>query len=81
MKCLLKTLSWLIVSGILIAFCGYMETGSALVAIKASVWACILKTPVYWVHELIWSKAKDAGPKIVEPEVVCEACEQAIQSL
>ena len=81
MNCFLKTMSWLIVSGILIAFCGYLETGSVIVAVKASIWACIMKTPVYWAHELLWSKATNASPKAVEPEVVCEACEQAIQSL
>lgn len=80
MKCFLKTMSWLIVSGILIAVCGYAETGSVKVAVMSAFWACVLKTPIYWIHELIWSKAAKVCVDPVSPDVVCMACEQAIQA-
>ena len=50
MKSFYKTVSWLVVSGILIAGCGYFETGSLKVAVMSAFWACILKTPIYWIH-------------------------------
>lgn len=80
MKCLLKTMSWLIVSGILIAVCAYAETGSVKVAVTSALWACILKTPIYWAHEILWSKVSGATVNHVSPDVVCVACEQAMKA-
>lgn len=80
MKNFYKTISWLIVSGILIAGCGWYETGNLTIALMSAFWACVLKTPIYWVHELIWSRV---GVQKIEPvpaEVICAACEQALQA-
>jgi uncharacterized membrane protein len=75
-----KTVSWLVVSGILIAGCGYFETGNLKVAVMSAFWACVLKTPIYWIHELFWSRIGAEKIKPVPAEIVCDACEQAIQA-
>ena len=63
-KSLLKTVSWLFVSGILIAVAGYVETGNGKAAIMAAFWACVFKTPVYWFHEFLWERAGVPDPDI-----------------
>jgi uncharacterized membrane protein len=54
----MKTLSWLLVSGILIFGAAYVETRIFAVSFMTAVWACALKTPVYWVHEALWERKK-----------------------
>lgn len=80
MKSFYKTVSWLVVSGILIAGCGYFETGNLRIALMSAFWACVLKTPIYWIHELIWTGIGAEKVKPVAPEIVCNACEQALQA-
>lgn len=53
-KALYKTLSWFILSGLLIASCNYYEYADISIAVKAAVLASLLKTPLYWLHESIW---------------------------
>lgn len=73
-----KTISWLLVSAIIIAGCGYFETGNIIASLMASFWACVLKTPVYWIHEILWNK-KEKLPH-VPVEIVCQACNEAFQA-
>ncbi len=80
MKSFYKTVSWLVVSGILIAGCAYYETQNLSLALMSACWACVLKTPIYWIHELAWTRI---GVKTIQPvssEIVCDACEQALQA-
>ena len=79
MKSLAKTISWLIVSGILIAGCSWFESGNLAVGLMAAFWACILKTPVYCIHEIMWDKTGHKTPK-ANPKVVCVACNEAAQA-
>ena len=51
-----KTVSWLIVSGILITLTAWFESGSFTVAIMTAFWASIIKTPVYSLHEALWGR-------------------------
>lgn len=64
MRGLLKTASWMIASGVLIAVAGYAETGNLKTAVMASFWACLFKTPIYWVHEVIWEKVGVKKPPV-----------------
>jgi len=57
-KSMLKTVSWLMVSGALIASTGWYESGSFKIGLLAALWACLLKTPIYWVHEIVWERRK-----------------------
>ncbi len=66
MKSIFKTISWLLVSGLIIFSGGYFETGNALIAVKAAFWASVLKTPVYWIHEVLWAKAGVTDPVSVD---------------
>lgn len=75
-----KTISWLIVSGLLIAVCNYWEVRNLKLAIMSSFWACVFKTPIYWIHEYVWSKSKIEPIKTIEPTVVCDACQLALQA-
>lgn len=79
MKSFYKTVSWLIVSGILISACNWYEMRDLKVAVIAAFWGCVFKTPVYWFHEKLWSN-KSTKIEPVNPNVVCQACEQALQS-
>ncbi len=64
-----KTVSWLVVSYILIASTVWYESGSIWIALVAALWASLLKTPAYSVHEHIWGKIKFAA-------IVCKGCKQ-----
>lgn len=68
MKSILKTISWLLVSGLIIFVGGYFETGNALIAVKAAFWASVLKTPVYWIHEVVWTRAGVTDPVVIDGE-------------
>jgi len=57
MTTLLKTLTWALVSGVLIGGAAYWETRNVWVAFVTAVWAVSLKTPAYTVHEWLWNKA------------------------
>lgn len=65
MKSTFKTISWLVVSGI--ASTGWYESGSFKVGLFAAFWACLLKTPIYWLHEVLWERRK--GKKTAEQPV------------
>lgn len=62
-----KTISWLAVSYVLIAGTAWYESGNWKVGLLAALWACVIKTPVYSLHEAIWGKIifKDAKPVLV----------------
>lgn len=51
-----KTISWLIVSYVVIAATVWYESGNLYVAMTATLWACIIKTPVYSLHEALWGR-------------------------
>ncbi len=76
MKHLLKTASWLLISGFLIFLSSWYESGLFMVGLKAAVWASLFKTPIYWVHEWMWHTP---SPK-VNPEVALSVLEEAAQS-
>lgn len=80
MKSITKTISWLVVSGILIAGCSWFESGSLMVGLMAAFWACVFKTPIYWIHEIVWDKAGCKTPK-ADPDVVCVAATEAAQAV
>lgn len=67
-KAFLKTVSWLVVSGVIIAIPTYLKTNSFVTALEVAGAACVLKTPVYWLHEVVWHRNKN---KKVE---LCPAC-------
>ena len=60
-KTAVKSISWLFVSGVLITFTVWLETGSFKAALVSATMACLIKTPVYSVHETtfehLWNKA------------------------
>jgi uncharacterized membrane protein len=51
-----KTLSWLIVSGLLICGAAYYETHDLSKSLLTAFWACALKTPVYSLHEALFER-------------------------
>ena len=72
-----KTISWLIVSGVLITGTAWYESGSFTVAAMAAFWACLLKTPVYWLHEHFWHREPRKAAKRVRvslPVLECQLC-------
>ena len=70
-----KTVSWLAVSYILIAATVWYESGNLSVALLAAFWACVIKTPIYSLHESLW------GRVIFTPNVisVCEEMKEIAQ--
>ena len=74
-----KTVSWMIVSFILIAATGWYEFGNLWVAVMASAWATLFKIPLYSLHEHLWGKVifgkgkPEQVPTVdVEPVKCCE---------
>lgn len=57
-KSFAKTMSWMLVSGVIIAIPTLVTTGSLVTALGVAFWACLFKTPVYWLHEVVWSGRK-----------------------
>lgn len=61
-KTAIKSISWLLVSGVLITCTVWVETGSFKAALVSAIMACLIKTPVYSMHETaferIWDRAK-----------------------
>lgn len=57
-KSFAKTISWMLVSGVIIALPTLYATGSLLTALEVAFWACLFKTPVYWLHEVVWNGRK-----------------------
>lgn len=53
---LLKTISWLAISYVLIASTAWYESGSLSVGLLAAFWASLIKTPIYSLHESLWGK-------------------------
>jgi hypothetical protein len=56
-------------SYVLIAATAWYESGSVWVGLLASLWACIVKTPVYSLHEHFWGELifkKPAKPGLLE---------------
>lgn len=51
-----KTVSWLAVSGTLIALTAWFESGSLTIGLMTAFWASLIKTPVYSIHESLWGK-------------------------
>jgi uncharacterized membrane protein len=62
MKTATKTFSWLIVSGILIFCTTGLSTGNWWGAFISALSACVIKTPVYSIHETLfeslWERKK-----------------------
>jgi uncharacterized membrane protein len=62
-KDLAKTLSWLVVSGLLFFVSALMGGSPLYTAFITTAIACALKTPVYMVHEMVferlWHKASN----------------------
>lgn len=52
----LKTATWLVISYILIAATAWYESGNLWVGLLAAFWASLIKTPVYSMHEALWSR-------------------------
>lgn len=76
-KAMAKTVSWLVISGLIIAAPTWYETGSVGTAFLVAFWACLFKTPVYWLHELGWQRAKPA--KGLQPVAVARRVHAARQ--
>lgn len=85
-KSFAKTLSWMLVSGVIIALPTLATTGSLMTALEVAFWACLFKTPVYWLHEVAWNGRKRkhieqrleqavAKVRVTRPlTVLCPAC-------
>jgi len=58
MLTLAKTLSWAVVSAIIIGTTTYVETTNVQAALVTALVASMLKTPVYHVHEMAWNRIK-----------------------
>lgn len=58
MRVILKSLSWAVVSGLIIGTTAYLGTGCIRGAIVTAIVSALLKTPAYTVHELIWDRRK-----------------------
>lgn len=68
-KTIAKSISWAVVSGIIIGITAYVETANLKAAFVTALVSALLKTPIYSLHELAWGKGskKKAAP--------CPACE------
>jgi uncharacterized membrane protein len=73
-KSLWKTVSWLVISYLLFAACTWYETGSLIPALFAALWACTIKTPLYWLHEILWHREKKPVLRRIPLPVICPAC-------
>lgn len=77
-----KTVSWLCVSGVLIALTAWFESGSLMVGLMTAFWASLIKTPVYSLHESLWGKIifKDK-PKETHNVITfeCSVCAEKLQ--
>lgn len=51
-----KTISWMIVSSIMIAGCAWFASGSLIVGLMAAFWANFIKLPLYYAHEAVWGR-------------------------
>lgn len=51
-----KTLTWLLVSGLVIWASAYIEIRDIHLSFMTALWAGSLKTPFYWVHEALWER-------------------------
>lgn len=75
-KVIVKSLSWAVVSGLIIFTTALVETGMYKAALITALVSALLKTPFYSVHEVafdaLWHRKQkgvqaDAAP-VVEPE-------------
>lgn len=73
MVTLLKTVSWAVVSGVLIGTTAYVETGSVRAALVTALVSASLKTPIYTIHEMAWKRLK--GKPKPAPEAPTEEVE------
>lgn len=55
-KTLIKTVSWALVSGVLIFGSAYSATGLVRESLLAACFASLLKTPVYAAHEPLFER-------------------------
>lgn len=65
----MKSISWAIVSGVIIGVTAYAETRSLKAAGITALVSALLKTPVYGLHELAW------GGKKKKKQEPCGRCE------
>jgi uncharacterized membrane protein len=79
MKTVYKSLSWAVVSGIIIGTTAFIECGSLKTALVTALVASLLKTPFYSVHECMWNwdwkrneRTRTIQVEIVEPELEME---------
>jgi uncharacterized membrane protein len=56
-KIVVKSLSWALVSGLLIFLTAWTETGMFKAAVMTAIVSCLLKTPFYSIHEFLFDAA------------------------
>ena len=78
-----KTISWLVISYILIAATAWYESGNLTIGLLAAFWATIIKTPVYSLHESLWGKIIfKAKPQEHHHNVItfkCSVCAEKVE--
>ena len=62
-KTTVKTVSWVIVSGLVIFVAAYTETRMPVASFMTAFWACLLKTPFYSVHEVVFERLWHGKPE------------------
>jgi uncharacterized membrane protein len=69
-----KTASWALVSGVLIFGTAYYETRMVWASFMAALFAVLLKTPVYTLHDMIWERAVGKHHPVIDhlPESTVE---------
>lgn len=54
-KPLTKTFSWAILTFFIFAGSNYWGTGNIWAAVYSTLIGCIIKTPLFWIHEISWT--------------------------
>lgn len=72
MKTFYKSLSWALVSGVIIGSSAYMESGSLRIAFMTALLASLLKTPFYSLHECLWNMDWRRRTRTVKVEIINE---------
>jgi hypothetical protein len=65
---LVKAISWAVLSFFLALICHFLVDGGVESNVMwGCFWFCVLKTPFYWIHDLVWKGRKRAAVTIPLP--------------
>lgn len=76
-----KTMSWYVISFVIITLTGFYEFRSWKLAALTAFWASLIKTPVYTIHEHWWGRRIFSKPAPTEKPLqhFCHCCERALE--